>query len=136
MKKEQLYIFKPIILLFLLMSGACIIAKLMHAVEYGVDPLVVFVANVLLFFIAVTGLLLQLMAMKTANPYAMVRGVMGSMIMKLFILGAATFIYLQRAGTNKSSTALFISMALYLVYTWIEVRIAMKLKPPSKHGGN
>ena len=65
----------------------------------------------------------------------MVRGVMGSVVLKLFVLGTAAFLYLYAAGESKSVNALFISMGLYLVYTWLEVRIAMGLNPP-KHGGN
>jgi hypothetical protein len=136
MKKEQLYVFKPLIWVFLLVTTFCIVAKFTSTADEGVDTRVVFLANLLLFFIATVGIVLQLIAMKNKNPYAMIRGVMGSMVMKLFLLGAAAFIYIYFAGERKSTSAIFISMALYLIYTWIEVRIAMKLKPPTNDGGN
>ncbi len=136
MKKEHLHVFQPLVWLFLLVTIICIVVKLMGSGDEGMDTRVVFLANLLLFLIAAIGISIQLIAMKNQNPYAMIRGVMVSMVMKLFLLGAAAFIYIYFAGDHKSTSAIFISMGLYLVYTWIEVRIAMKLKPPTKDGGN
>jgi Kef-type K+ transport system membrane component KefB len=65
----------------------------------------------------------------------MVRGVMSAVVLKLFVLGTAAFLYLYISGEQKSVNALFIGMALYLVYTWLEVKISMQLNPP-KNGGN
>ncbi len=74
-------------------------------------------------------------SVNNANPHAMVRGVMGSVVLKLFVLGTAAFLYLYNAGEHKSVNALFMGMALYIIYTWLEVKIAMQLNPP-KNGGN
>ncbi|MFX5817193.1 hypothetical protein ABTE26_20070, partial [Acinetobacter baumannii] len=57
------------------------------------------------------------------NPHAMVRGVMSGVVLKLFVLGGAAFIYLYVAGASRNTNALFVSMALYIIYTWLEVRI-------------
>ncbi len=136
MTKAQLHNFKPLVWLFLSVTIACVVAKFLGAEELKIDTRVIFTANLLLFLIASLAVILQLIAMKNANPHAMVRGVMASMLMKLLLLGIATFIYLYMAGVNRSSNAIYISMALYLIYTWMEVKIAMKLKSPTKNGGN
>ena len=124
----------PLIVLWVLVNGLSLVFKTFLQ-KNGTDISVVIAANTLLFLICMYGLLSQLKLMSSTNPHAMVRGVMGSVVLKLFVLGTAAFVYLYAAGENKSVNALFVSMGLYLVYTWLEVRIAMGLNPP-KHGGN
>jgi hypothetical protein len=66
----------------------------------------------------------------------MVRGVMGSVVLKLFVLGTAAFIYLYNVGEAQSVNGIFVSMGLYIVYTWLEVKMAMQIKPTKKDGSN
>jgi hypothetical protein len=66
----------------------------------------------------------------------MVRSVMGSVVLKLFVLGTAAFIYLYNVGEAQSVNGIFLSMGLYILYTWLEVKMAMKLKPTKKDGSN
>jgi hypothetical protein len=103
--------------------------------RHQIDYAVVMLANSLLFFISVLSLNMQLKSVNNTNPHAMVRGVMGSVVLKLFVLGTAAFVYLYAAGESKSVNALFISMALYLFYTWLEVKLSLQLNPP-KNGSN
>lgn len=134
MFKEKRKLFLPLVVLMLLVN---VLAVMLNSSlqQKQIDGLVVVCANTLLFIICASSLYMQVKSMNNSNPHAMVRGVMGSVVLKLFVLGTAAFIYLYAAGENKSVNALFISMGLYIVYTWLEVRIAMRLNPP-KHGGN
>jgi len=134
MKKERRKLFLPLILIFIFVNSFSVIFKSVlqaNNIDYGV----VVLSNALLFFICVVSLRMQLRSIDNTNPHAMVRVVMSSVVIKLFVLGTAAFIYLYVSGEAKSVNALFISMALYLIYTWIEVRISLKLNP-SKNGGN
>jgi len=134
MKKERIRLFLPFIFLLIFVNGLSITFK--SALQsHNIDNAVVIVANFLLFIISVFSIKMQLRSMDNTNPHLMVRVVMSSVVIKLFVLGAAAFIYLYIAGETKSVNALFISMALYLIYTWIEVRISLRLNP-SKNGGN
>lgn len=134
MNKERRKLFLPLILLLVIVNGLSITFK--SALQANnIDNAVVIVANTLLFIICAASLKLQMQSMNNTNTHAMVRGVMGSVVIKLFVLGTAAFIYLYVAGEAKSVNALFISMALYLIYTWVEVRISLRLNP-SKNGGN
>jgi len=63
------------------------------------------------------------------NPNAVIRGVMAGMFLKLFGLAAAAVIYLFAAGAGRNVNALFVSMGLYILYTWLEVRISLQLNP-------
>jgi phosphate starvation-inducible membrane PsiE len=126
--------FLPLVLLFVMVNSIAIVFK-PFMVSHQIDIGVIIASNSLLFLIAVLSLNMQLKSVKNPNPHAMVRGVMGSVVLKLFVLGTAAFIYLYAAGESKSVNALFISMALYLLYTWLEVRLALRLNPP-KNGSN
>ncbi len=129
---KKLYL--PLIILFVSINAISIVFK-SFMVKQHIDNAVVISANTLLFFISVISLYMQLKSVNNPNPHAMVRGVMGSVVLKLFVLGTAAFLYLYAAGESKSVNALFISMALYLIYTWLEVRLALQLNPP-KNGSN
>jgi hypothetical protein len=129
---KKLYL--PLIILFVSINAISIVFK-PFMVQHQIDNAVVISANTLLFFISLISLYMQLKSVNNPNPHAMVRGVMGSVVLKLFVLGTAAFLYLYAAGESKSVNALFISMALYLIYTWLEVRLALQLNPP-KNGSN
>lgn len=134
-QNNRLIFYKPVLIVFVLVNIACAIIKF-TSLTLNTDWKVIFGTNLLLLVISVIGITKQLTVLKINNPYAMVRGVMMSMVMKFFILGTAAFTYLYLAGAERNVNALFISMGVYLIYTWVEVKITMQLKPPIKNGGN
>jgi uncharacterized membrane protein YadS len=134
MGKNNLKIFVPLIVVFFIVSICCIGFNGFLS-KHNTDYLVVLAANFLLFGMSVFSLYRQIGSLSNSNPHAMVRGVMGAVVLKLFVLGTAAFLYLYISGEQKSVNALFIGMALYLIYTWLEVKISMQLNPP-KNGGN
>lgn len=134
MGKNNLKLFVPLIVVFVVVSLCCIGFN-EFLLQHHTDYIVVLAANLLLFSIGVFSLYRQIGSLNNSNPHAMVRGVMGSVVLKLFVLGTAAFLYLYISGEKKSVNALFIGMALYLVYTWLEVKLSMQLNPP-KNGGN
>ncbi|PJE47223.1 MAG: hypothetical protein CUR34_06765 [Sediminibacterium sp.] len=135
MKSNFKKLYLPLAILFFLVTAICYFFGTVLK-QKQIDPGVVAGANSLLFIICFYSLRSQLKSMDNTNPHAMVRGVMGSVVLKLFVLGAAAFIYLYNAGEAKSVNALFVSMGLYILYTWLEVKIAMQLNPSKKDGGS
>jgi hypothetical protein len=134
MKAQHKKLYLPLLLLFVFVNANSLVFKAFME-RHQIDNGVVIAANTLLFLISILSLFMQLKSVNNPNPHAMVRGVMGSVVLKLFVLGTAAFIYLYAAGESKSVNALFVSMALYLLYTWVEVRLALQLNPP-KNGSN
>ncbi len=128
---EKRKIFLPLVLVFVVVN---LIALLIGSVlkVWKVDPYVVVGANILLFLISYYNALQHIKVMSQSNPHAMVRGVMGSTVLKLFVLGTAAFIYLYNSGDQINVNGLFISMGLYILYTWLDVRIALKRNPVKK----
>ncbi|WP_439505907.1 hypothetical protein [Sediminibacterium sp.] len=133
MKIQHSKLFFPLVILFIIVTIICFLFTT-SLKNNGINPMVVFGANSLLFLICAYSLGMQIKSVNNKNPHAMVRGVMGSVVLKLFVLGAAAFIYLYNAGESKSVNALFVSMGLYILYTWLEVKIAMQLNPGKKDG--
>jgi hypothetical protein len=86
----------------------------------GIGNIIVYLATVLSYFLGLRGL-------KSANPHAFVRSVYASIMLKFFICLLAALIYIMIYRSNINKPAIFVCMGLYLVYTFIEVRILMQL---------
>ncbi len=132
---ERKKIFLPLVLVFVVINLlAFIFGTILRS--WKIDPYLVASTNGILFLISIYNALQHLKAMAQTNPHAMIRGVMGSTVLKLFVLGTAAFIYLYNAGENKNINGLFFGMGLYILYTWLDVRIALNGNPVKKDGSN
>lgn len=116
----------PVVFFFIALNGFFISGKNMLA-RWGVDQDVMIIGNLLLFIITLLSFLLAQKGLKNPNPHAFVRSVYSSMMIKLFICIIAAFIYISMYRDNLNKPALFTCMGLYLVYTFMEVSILMKL---------
>lgn len=86
-------------------------------------------ANLLLFLIGIANVYLAAKNMQDSNPRAFVRGVMAGTLLKLVVVAAAVLIYLVLAGPNRNRGGVLVGMGLYVIYTFIEVKIALRLNP-------
>ena len=126
MIKKRFKSFTPVIFFFIALNGFFISGKNMLA-RWGVDQDVVIVGNLLLFVITLLSFWLGQRGLKNPNPHAFVRSVYSSIMIKLFACIIAAFVYISIYKSNLNKPALFICMGLYLVYTFIEVSVLMKL---------
>ena len=116
----------PFVYLFIVLNTSLLLfGKMLDAIK--IDHLVIIGANILLFLISIITLTMHLKAIKNANPNVFSRSIMGGTIIKMFGLGAAVVIYIIQAGKNMSVYAIFVSMFLYVLYTFLEVKIALQL---------
>lgn len=114
--------------MFIILNGVLI--ALQHKLEnkkISID--VVLCANLLLFLVSMANIYFQIKSLRNANPNAAIRGVMAGTFIKLFVLAAAAMIYLFAAGEGRSVNAVFVGMGLYIIYTWMEVKISLRLNP-------
>jgi hypothetical protein len=135
MKSKFQQFFIPLIVLFGVVNSICFLFNDALKLKQ-IDPIMVAGANTLLFVICTIGIRSQIRSVNNTNPHAMVRSVMGSVVLKLFVLGSAAFIYLYNMGEAQGVNGIFVSMGLYILYTWLEVKIAMQIKPTKKDGSN
>ncbi|MGZ3837531.1 MAG: hypothetical protein ACXVKI_07455 [Flavisolibacter sp.] len=126
MIKRKIKFLFPLVLFFIALNGFFLTAR--HLLErWGVDQDVVVIGNLLLFLITLLSFSLGLKGLKNPNPHAFVRSVYSGMMLKLFVCIIAAFIYIALYRSTLNKPALFTCMGLYLVYTFAEVSILMKL---------
>lgn len=123
---------RPIILVFVLLNGFLFGARSL-LLRKGVDVDVLLVANILFVLLAAGAFLWQRRAMANSNPNVFIRGVMSTMMLRMFIVAIAAVVYTLLSGNAFNRSAVFISLLIYLVYLAVEVGVIMKLNR-SKNG--
>ncbi len=118
----------PFISIFVIITGV-LLAFAAKLEDYKINWVVVMGANIILFVFSILNIYFQQKNINNPNQAAVIRGVMAGTFLKLMGLAAAALIYLVAAGANRSVNAVFAGMGLYIVYTWLEVKISLKLKP-------
>jgi len=116
----------PVIILFIALNAFFISGRNMLA-RWHIDQDVVIIGNLVLLLITLLSFMLALRGLNNSNPHAFVRSVYSSMIIKLFICIIAVFGYVFLNKNSYNKFGLFFCMGLYLVYSFMEVSILMKL---------
>lgn len=91
-------------------------------------------ANTILFLLSMAGFWIQRRNIHSSNAHAFVRGVMGSMLVKMLLIIAALFIFIFVAEGQINQPALFTAMAIYVLYTIVEVYQLMNLARKKSDG--
>ena len=126
MTNEYRKLTRPLVMVYII-TTALFLAFRSRLEMIKMDVTVLICANLLLFVVSMLILYLQMKNLTDPNPNAMVRGVIGGTFVKLFVLAAAVIIYLIAAGARKSVNAVLGAMGLYIIYTWLEVKISLRL---------
>jgi hypothetical protein len=132
MTKRKFRAFLPVLLFFVLLNSFFISGKNLLA-KWNVDQDVVIIGNALLFVITLISFLLAYRGLHHTNPHVFIRSVYISVMLKLFVCMIAAFIYISIYKKELNKPALFTCMGLYLVYTFMEVGILMKLLKQKKN---
>lgn len=118
--------FLPVVAFFVVLNGAFIVGRNFFE-DKGFDLNVLIIGNLLLFLITLLSLFMGKKGLNNPNPHAFVRSVYGSIMIKLFLCIIAALIYIAIFQKQLNKPALFTCMGLYLVYTFMEVSILMKM---------
>ncbi len=121
-KKNKTGPFFPITTLFLVLTTFYIFGFSLLS-EWGFDIRVLVVANTLLYGLTFISFYIAKKGLANKNPHVFVRSIMGSMMIKFFVIIIATVVYLMLFRANFNKPAFFTSMGLYLVYLFLEVSI-------------
>lgn len=119
----------PLIILFIVFNNFFLFGKNFLG-RYGLDYLVLIVANSLFFVVSVVVYKMQKKAARNTNPNVFVRSVMGGTMIKMAVCIVAIAIYAFAFKSSFSKMSVFASMFLYLIYLAVEVRLATKLNKP------
>lgn len=116
----------PIGYLFIIVSAAIEFGQ-QKLIAYKFVPAVINYANILLFVVTLVGLIALIQASKNPNPNVLVRTVMVAMGLRLLGIAVAVLLYMKLAGAAISPRSVYASFALYPLYTWLEIRLFLKL---------
>jgi len=132
MGKNKFNGFMPVVLVFIALNGFFVAGRNMLN-RWGVDQSVVMIGNILLVFITLFSFLMAKRGLNNPNPHAFVRSVYASVMLKLFVCIIAAFVYISIYKSSLNKPGLFVCMGLYLVYTFLEVSILMKMLKQKKN---
>ena len=116
----------PITGLFVFVASMIQIGE-QELIKYKFVPTVIMSANVLLFVVTLLGLFALINASKNPNPNVLVRTVMMAMGFRLLGVAVAVLLYMKLAGAAISPRSVYAGFALYPLYTWLEIRLFLKL---------
>jgi Ca2+/Na+ antiporter len=133
MGKNKMKAFLPVLFVFVIFNSFLFSAKNMQQ-RWNLDQDVGIIGNTLLFVLTLVSFLLARRGLNNANPYAFVRSIYVSVMIKLFVCIIAAFIYISMYKTKLNKPALFLCMGLYLVYTFLEVAGLTRLLKQKKNG--
>jgi hypothetical protein len=122
----------PLVILFLVI-GACILIFRQALDERGIDWQVVSGGNLIIYLITIISIHLLSKGLKAEGTHAFLNNAYSGVLFKLFGCAIAAFIYIfLTKEINKP--ALFACMGLYLIYTFVEMRIILKQSKDLRNG--
>ncbi|SHF34935.1 hypothetical protein SAMN05444008_10746 [Cnuella takakiae] len=133
MTRYKMRAFYPVVLLFVVLNAFFTAGRSMLA-RIGADQSVLIAGNLLLFVITLFSFLMAKRGLNDTNPNRFLRSVYSSILVKLFACMFAALAYIAINKSNLNKPALFTLMGLYLVYTFLEVSVLMKMLKQSKNG--
>ena len=126
MTQNKFRTFLPVIILFIIIN-AFTLTGFGLADKWKFDKDVITIGNLVLFLATFLSYFFALRGLQASNPHTFIRSVYSSIMVKFFICLLAAVIYIIMYKANLNKPALFICMGLYLIYTFIEVRILTKI---------
>jgi len=113
-------------LLFILINILVFIFK-SSLIALGFNIGFLLTSNVILFLLSFFGFFIQKKGVSSTNINAFIRGVYSSTLLKLFVIVIAIVIYILVMHGEVNKPSLFTAMAIYIIYTSVEVIQLMKL---------
>lgn len=132
MKKETTRLLLPIFLVFVAFNSFFLSGKVILD-KWNVDWRVLIAGNLLIFFVTLLSFFISNRGLRSSNTQAFIRSIYASFILKFFVIAAFAFIYIIIAKKNVNKAALIACMFLYLLYTFFEVSILMKVLKKKKN---
>lgn len=131
---ERKILFRPflsLLILFFLINIVLMLLKicLVQNIEYPV----LFTGNAVLFLASLLSFYLYRRALLGNNAHVFLRFVYGGMFLKMGICLAAALMYIILTGGEVSKTAVLECFGLYFLYTFVEVKILMRLSKLQKN---
>jgi len=124
--------YQPILLIFIVLEASFLLLSAALLV-WGIDYRVLMSGNVLLFVVTTISFVLYIKGLRNQNPHAFVRVMYGSMLIKFFVCLVAVLIYGMIARTAVNRNGVLGCFVLYVIYTYLEVRMLLRMNRKPKN---
>lgn len=125
MNWQAIRVYRPAIFVFFFLNISFFTLQ-KRLIEKGFDLDVLVYGNIILFIIFLISFLMVSKGQRSKNNHQFFRLMYSSFMLKLFLLAGIAFGYIITMKKEVNKPALFFCMALYIVYTIIEVTALMK----------
>lgn len=125
----------PLVIVFLITAVLIFIFR-EFLESRGFDWQVLSGGNLIVYLVTAISMHLLSKGLNAPGTNAFLRNAYGGIMVKLFACAGAAFIYIWVSGKNLNKPALFASMFLYLVYTFVELSVIMKESNAKKNVKN
>jgi len=117
-----------IALLFLLVNLICgLFFKGLQS--NGVDPYILMTGNLIVVILTIISFYMLFSGMKSSSTSGFLSTVLGSFMLKLIAAVAIIFVYSKLAHASMNMPSIVISLFLYLVYMFIELKGILSMTP-------
>jgi len=127
--------FWPIAAIFVIVALLALAARNWLAEQWKMDYLVLSVGNLVLFLATAFSFYLYSRALRNKNAHLFLRMMYSSLLVKMVFCLAATLLYLFVAGKDFNKAGIIASLILYVVYTYAEVKVLMRLSKNQPKNG-
>jgi hypothetical protein len=121
----------PLILLFICVN--ILLALLKIGPVHGIQFSTLWAGNLILFMASLLSFLLFRRSLSGNNPHVFLRFVYAGMFLKMAICLAAAVLYLLLTKGEVSENAIFECFGLYFLYTFVEVKLLMRMSKQQKN---
>ena len=127
--------FWPIVAIFVIVALLALTSRNWLAEQWKMDYLVLSVGNLVLFLATAFSFYLYSRALRNKNVHLFLRMMYSRLLVKMVFCLAATLLYLFVAGKDVNKAGIIACFVLYMVYTYIEVKVLMRLSKNSPKNG-
>ena len=126
--------FRPIVVVFVVVLVLILAARNWLAAQWNMDYRVVLVGNAVLFIATAFSFYLYSRALRNNNTHLFLRMMYSSLLVKMVSVLVAILLYLF-VSKDVNKAGIIASLALYVVYTYVEVKVLMRLSKNSPKNG-
>lgn len=127
--------FWPIVVIFIVVALLTVAAREWLATQWNLDYMVLSVGNTVLFLANAFSFYLYSRALRNKNVQVFLRMMYSSLLVKMVFCLAATLLYLFVSGKEVNKAGILGCFVLYMLYTFMEVKVLMRLSKNSPKNG-
>ncbi|MEP6726162.1 MAG: hypothetical protein ABJC98_10120 [Bacteroidota bacterium] len=115
----------PLVIVFCIITALLIMGKKQLS-QWGVDPMLVIIGNMLLFAVSLSSLLLYQRAMAHPTTIGFLRNTYSGLFLKLLVCIIAIMIYVILVKEHVNKQGIIACIFLYFLYSLLEMRSLMQ----------